>query len=236
MVYGGNYMRETNEAFMYKQALAYERGKPVTRSVLEYKRALLQRFADKLNASGSESVLEFGSGRGFNLLALAVLCPRLKILQGIDLTKEGVACARQNFNEPPFAILESLTGASRDAIKKRLAEVALSAVEGSITALPFDDGSFDAVFSNSVIEQIPRDYPSVFKEAHRVAKTIGIFSEPFAEAQGLNVFYRLYLKNIDYFCASYRVVEDAGWRITHFEIPQLQKAVFNTGVLTVLHA
>lgn len=230
-MYGGNYTRLSNEAFMRKQALVYEGRTPVWRSVLEYKKILLRRFADTINASGVESILELGSGRGFNLLALSIMCPHLNILQGIELTAEGVSVACRNLADPPRALLQELTGADDDDIQKRLASVSLSVAAGSITALPFQDRSYDAVFSNSVIEQIPRDYPRVFSEAFRVARRLGIFSEPFSEAQGWNVFYRLYLKNIDYFSASYRVVENAGWRVSRFEIPFVQKAEFRTGFL-----
>jgi len=97
--------------------------------------------------------------------------------------------------------------------------------------LPFSDSSFDAVFSNSVIEQIPKEYPKVFSECFRVARSVGIWSEPFAEAQGLNIFYRLYLKNIDYFRASYKEVLNSGWKFISFVVPDIQKKMFKTGFL-----
>ncbi|KKU60083.1 MAG: hypothetical protein UX81_C0004G0012 [Parcubacteria group bacterium GW2011_GWA2_47_12] len=234
--YSDNYANETNEDFMLKVAPHFAWGKPALYPVVEHKKFLLRLFADKLISFGTETVLELGSGRGFNLLALALLCPRLNALCGIELSAEGVAVARKNTAHPPLHLLQHLTGMSESLIQKRLKEVRFEFTQGSITALPFADRSFDAVFSNSVIEQIPRDYPQVFAEARRVSRVVGIFSDPFSEAQGWNIFYRFYLKNIDYFCATYRVAEDAGWRVFQFEIPPLQKAVFNTGMLTVVHA
>jgi ubiquinone/menaquinone biosynthesis C-methylase UbiE len=50
----------------------------------------------------------------------------------------------------------------------------LPAVTGSGTALPFDDGSFDAVISFGVLEHVPYDYESL-KEINRVLKKDGLF-------------------------------------------------------------
>jgi ubiquinone/menaquinone biosynthesis C-methylase UbiE len=45
-------------------------------------------------------------------------------------------------------------------------------VEGEAEQLPFDDGSFDVVISNGVIDLIP-DKDAVFSELHRVLRPGG---------------------------------------------------------------
>ena len=229
--YGAAYAGKTDDYFFQKMAPVYLCGKPMLLRIVDYKKALLTQFAKTLNEFSAESVLELGCGRGLNLLALAVLVPSLRFAHGVELTAEGAAATQGNFASPEIHILEELTGLPRESITSRLSQVSFSVEKGSMLKLPFPDSSFDVVFSNSAIEQVPREYPNVFSEAYRVARRAGIFSEPFEEAQGWNFLYRMYLRNIDYFCASYRAVEKAGWRISAFSVPTLQKAEFNTGFL-----
>ncbi|MDO8510303.1 MAG: class I SAM-dependent methyltransferase [bacterium] len=232
--YARNYLRETNESFMYKEVPVIKNGKRMLYPVIEHKRFLHQLYAGKIRSLGAKSLLELGSGRGFNVLSLALLCPNLTMIRGVELTKEGVDVARENLKNPPIKILEHLTELNETEMRKRLKEIDIEFVQGTARLLPFYDGSFDVVMSNSVIEQIPNDYGDVFKEAYRVSKGAGIFGEPFKEAQGRDIFRQMYLKNIDYFRYSYKVTEEAGWKIFEFAIPPIQKFHFNTGVLTCL--
>ena len=223
--YGANYQTETNKEFISSRHKVIVNGKVLLLSVAEHKRFLLTHFADLFKKFNPDSVLELGSGRGFNLLSLAALLPEVKIFKGIELTAEGVAVARENIANPPIDIVSRITGLSEDKVKRRLSGRDITVTEGSIRKLPFPDRSFDLVFSNSVIEQIPKDYLIVFQEAARVARRVGVFSEPFMEAQQ-NWLDRLYLKNIDYFRASYKDISQAGWQIVSFEVPDIQKFVF----------
>jgi hypothetical protein len=151
---------------------------------------------------------------------------------GVELSPVGTKISRDNFSFPPIEIIKEITGVEdEDYINKRIGSVSFSVREGSITEIPFPDNSFEAVFSNSVIEQIPREYMRAFSESFRVSKKIGVWSEPFVEAQGWNIFYRLYLRNIDYFSASYKNVLKCGWRFLSFTVPNMQKSLFNTGFL-----
>lgn len=229
--YSDNYTHESNEQFLFKRRRFFVHDALQTLPVADYKRFLLARFAKIVEHFGAASVLELGSGRGLNLLSLAALCPRLREAQGIELSPEGVRVAEENVKHPPLRELAYLTGVSEDIASRRIAEVRFSFVCGSITEDIVPPHSVDVVFSNSVVEQIPREYPKVFRAARRAARLGGFWSEPFREAQGWNLFYRMYLKNIDYFCASYREVEKAGWRIRSFEVPQTQKFEFRTGIL-----
>ena len=231
--YSGNYSEETNETFMMKRRSMFLNGKHVPDfPVIEHKKILMKRFADVFTEFKPESLLELGSGRGFNILSLAVLCPDIKKMRGVELSPRGVETARMNFKNPPLALLSQLTSVSKEEVARRLAGRDIDFVEGSITKLPFENKSFDAVFSNSVIEQIPKEYPSVFSEALRVARKVGVWSEPFREAQRHHPMKLLFLKNTDHFRSSFKEVEKVGWRVRDFEISELQKFEFNTGFLT----
>ena len=232
--YSFNYTRETNNDFMFKRQDVFINGTRAVYPVIEYKKIILQKFAGKLSVFYPESILELGSGRGFNVLTLAVLLPQVKRLRGIELSENGVNQAKANFKNPPTNILCRLSGVSKTEVLKRLQGRDIDFIRGSILELPFKDNEFDAMFSNSVIEQIPRDCGRVFTESFRVAKKASIFNEPFYEAQRFNIFKLMYLRNIDYFRASYDDVSESGWNIYQFEIPEIQKFVFSTGILTCI--
>lgn len=179
--------------------------------------------------SGVESVLELGCGNGINLLAFAVLHPGLKIWRGVELTREGVAAAERMRSRPPLEDLRYLTGLLPEVISERLSRADIRFQQGSILDLPFPDRSFDVVFSRLVLEQLPRDHPKAFREARRVSKKSGLFFEEFREAQK-NIFQRMQLKNLDYFRASYRELEQAGWQIESFQRSAINKVQFSFGL------
>ena len=228
--YERNYSQESNHVFLHKKRRFYIHKKLTVLPVWAYKRFLLLRFAEIIKHFGAASVLELGSGRGLNLLALAVLAPSIKEARGIELSGEGVHAAEENVKRPPFEELQLLTDVSREEIERRIRSVHFQFTEGSITEPHFASASVDVAFSNSVIEQLPRDYLSTFREARRAARLGSFFSEPFREAQR-NPFLLMYLRNIDYFRSSYREAEKAGWSVYSFEVPALQKFEFNTGIL-----
>ncbi len=186
-------------------------------------------LAHYIKATKPESILEIGSGNGFNIIALAVLYPEVKKWCGVELTEAGVEKAQEMLKEPAHEDLLYVTGLSKDIIAKRLAETSITFMQGDARTLPWQSPSFDFVFSHLVIEQIPQEYEAVFKEAYRVAKKNACFIEGFREAQQ-NIFQRLYLKNMDYFSQSYRVLERAGFKIIGFERPAINKIEFSEGV------
>ena len=101
---------------------------------------------------GGETVLDLGSGAGFDcFLAAYRVGPKGHVI-GVDMTHEMVARARKN------------------------AEIAgLSQVEfrlGEIEHLPVEDESIDLVISNCVINLSP-DKEQVFREAYRVLRNEG---------------------------------------------------------------
>ncbi len=99
-----------------------------------------------------ETVLDLGSGAGFDVfLAAARVGPTGRVI-GVDLTPEMVEQARTNAERSGYANVEF-----------RL---------GDIEELPVDDASVDVVISNCVLNLVP-DKPKAFREIVRVLKPGG---------------------------------------------------------------
>jgi SAM-dependent methyltransferase len=99
-----------------------------------------------------ETVLDLGSGAGFDaFLAAREVGPDGHVI-GVDMTPEMIERARGNAERAGIANVEFR--------------------EGQIEALPADDESVDVVISNCVINLSP-DKPAVFREAFRVLKPGG---------------------------------------------------------------
>ncbi len=99
-----------------------------------------------------ETVLDLGSGAGFDCFLAARQLDGTGRVIGVDMTPPMVAKARDNARKGNYANVEF-----------RL---------GEIEALPVADNSIDLVISNCVINLSP-EKPRVFREAFRVLKTGG---------------------------------------------------------------
>ncbi|HSP97556.1 MAG TPA: arsenite methyltransferase [Candidatus Dormibacteraeota bacterium] len=99
-----------------------------------------------------ETVLDLGSGAGFDaFLASRAVGPAGKVI-GVDMTDEMLAKARANAQQAGFANVEFR--------------------KGYIEALPVDDASVDVVLSNCVINLVP-DKAAVYREVARVLRPGG---------------------------------------------------------------
>ncbi len=99
-----------------------------------------------------ETVLDLGSGAGFDcFLAAQRVGPKGRVI-GVDMTPEMVARARENARKGTFSNVEFYLG--------------------EIEHLPIADASVDAVISNCVINLSP-DKAAVFREAYRVLRPGG---------------------------------------------------------------
>jgi SAM-dependent methyltransferase len=108
-----------------------------------------------LHAAGvapGDTVLDLGSGAGFDAFLAARAVGAAGRVIGVDMTPEMLERARAN------------------ARRAGLENVEFRA--GEIESLPVEDGSVDAVISNCVINLSP-DKPAVFREAFRVLKPGG---------------------------------------------------------------
>ncbi|MFD1514490.1 methyltransferase domain-containing protein [Halomarina rubra] len=99
-----------------------------------------------------DDVLDLGSGSGTDVFVAAIHVGETGSVTGLDMTDEQLAKARQLRDE---AGMENV-----------------SFERGYIENLPFEDGTFDVVLSNGVINLSP-DKEQVFTEATRVLTTGG---------------------------------------------------------------
>lgn len=104
------------------------------------------------NIKVGDTVLDLGSGAGFDAFLAANKVGKEGYVIGVDMTKEMVDKAREN------------------AVKSNYANVEFKL--GEIENLPIKDNSIDVVISNCVINLSP-DKLKVFKEAYRVLKKGG---------------------------------------------------------------
>ncbi len=99
-----------------------------------------------------ETVLDLGSGGGFDaFLAARAVGPTGKVI-GVDMTPEMLARARDN--------------------ARKLAVTNVEFRLGEIEHLPVADGSVDVILSNCVVNLSP-EKSAVFREAHRVLRVGG---------------------------------------------------------------
>lgn len=197
---------------------------------IDHRAFFMEHFSHILSSLRPESVLEMGSGNGFNLLALAVMHPEIKTFRGVELTDAGVATFQMFLKNPPVEDLVYVTGHSEAVVRERLSGRDIRCVKGDMLKLPFPENTFSLVFTCWALEQIPDEYPTAFAEAHRVSKRHAVFFEAFYEAQE-NIFQLLHLKNLDYFHAPIHDVKKTGFEILSFEPMALSKIKFTTGAL-----
>jgi len=99
-----------------------------------------------------ETVLDLGSGAGFDCFLAAKRVGRAGRVIGVDMTPDMVSKARNN--------------------ARRVAATSVEFRLGEIEHLPVADASIDVILSNCVINLSP-DKPAVFREALRVLKPGG---------------------------------------------------------------
>jgi len=99
-----------------------------------------------------ETVLDLGSGGGFDCFLARRQVGESGRVVGVDMTSEMVRLARSNCLKLGYANVDF--------------------IEGNIEALPIEDDSIDVIISNCVIN-LSRDKRKVFQEAYRVLKPGG---------------------------------------------------------------
>jgi SAM-dependent methyltransferase len=124
------------------------------------------------------TVLEVGAGMGLNMFTLSARFPEIS-WTGIELTEAGVQRAQSVQKETtlPQIIADYCPWdvADPDAYQR------IDFQQGDATKLPFDDSSFDLVFTRQALEQIEAVRDAALSEIARVTKGPVIMVEPFAD-------------------------------------------------------
>lgn len=143
-------------------------------------------------------VLEVGAGNGINLVLLANQFPEIAFT-GVELTEAGNRVARelQSFEALPGALgaYAADPGTDRQAFRR------ISFLQGDATAMPFEDNSFDLVFTVLSVEQMERVRHKALSEIARVSGCHVLNLEPFAEANQ-TALRRMHVFGRDYFRGS----------------------------------
>lgn len=135
----------------------------------------LMRVFDTLRP---QTVLEVGSGNGVNLFVLAARYPDLSFT-GVELTETGVTATKAVMAEqelPGF-----LRAFSPEPLVDPGAHTRLDVRQGDATALPFEDGSFDLVYTVQALEVMDPVRDQVLAELRRVSRGHVAMVEPFYE-------------------------------------------------------
>jgi len=184
-----------------------------------------QILSQIFNQLDCKSILDVGSGRGDNTIALAQLNPDRELF-GIELTKNGYERSLQWENDMK-KIDMPLVCIGEDVKKIDFGKIQF--IHGNGTAIPLPNKSVDASFTHFVLEQLPYDYPAILCEMRRVTKKYCVFFESFRES--LSFADKIDLKNRDYFRFSYKNFEKYGLRPVYFTTNILRKTKFGTGLL-----
>lgn len=118
-------------------------------SVANYLRSL------DLNLDSDSLVLDAGCGTGLVTLALYNAGYRPKKTLALDLSFNSLDVAREQF-----------------AADKKVHDAEVSAIQGDLLSLPFEDGKFDAILTCGALEYVPLD--AGLREMARVLKKDGI--------------------------------------------------------------
>ncbi len=185
-------------------------GRIVFQTALEDRRLQLEEFAKIIKSTQPKTVLEMGAGSGLNLICLAILFPDVRFT-GLELTRKGHEAFEAMVANPPIKVIQYLTGVSTIKIPK------INFIVRSMLELPFEDKTFDLTYSSMAIEQIPKDYKQVFKEAKRVTRDWCVFYEGFEDFQ--NFFQKMYRRKVDYFRGNTATLRRIGFKIISVRIP-----------------
>ncbi len=146
------------------------------------------------------SVLEVGCGMGINLFVLAARFPDITF-HGIDLTASGIKAIQEWSRQDslPRYLLDYSPEPSQDPAAHRRLQVR----QGSAAEMPYDDNSFDLVYSISALEQMEAIRAEVMAQLKRVSRGHVAMVEAFRDwnPRGMR---RNYIVAQDYFACRLR--------------------------------
>jgi ubiquinone/menaquinone biosynthesis C-methylase UbiE len=138
-----------------------------------FRQILLSSIIDRVRP---RRVLEVGCGNGMNLMLLACRYPDIEFV-GLELTEQGhkAATGMQDLPDLPedMKTYAPLPLSDTSGFKR------IDFRQGTAAAMPFDDGSFDLVYSVLALEQMEQVRSKALSEIARVSRSHTFMIEPF---------------------------------------------------------
>ena len=190
--------------------------------------AVYVHLIDKiLKLTKVENVIEIGSGRGNNIVALALKNPNIKF-SGLEYSNNGVIASNDMVINPPPELLK-IAGNSNLMVLNKERKKNVRFYRGNAFDIPFEDNSFDLSFTVLALEQMPHRFKDALLEMRRITRKYCVFIEPFAEAN--SIYGKLHLGRVDYFRYSYKSFLGAGLKPVYFTNNFPQKYKYQAGLL-----
>jgi len=204
-------------------------GRPAIQNLEGTYKLLAHEYNSVISSMQPDSVLEVGCGNGVNILALATLNPDVRKWEGLDFAPEGIKAARRYISEPPKD-LAWIAGLRQETVSAKLMNASIKFSTGDMTKLPYENNSFDLVFTSLAVEQLRhKDALQAFRELHRVTKKYAFFYEGFRECN--SILQILNRKRKGLFRWSIGDATRAGFKIISFQELPINKIIHQDGLL-----
>ena len=160
---------------------------------------------------------------------LACIFPNIEFT-GLELTEGGVEAAKEI--QKIDTISKPLIDSSPIKLKDLSAHKKINFICANSKNIPFQDNSFDLVYTSLALEQMENIRKQAISEIYRVCNKYTSFYEPFKDYNN-NFPYLAYILSQSYFRGSLKDLNDLGFKILQIydQIPQkvYMNAIFVVG-------
>ena len=176
-----------------------------------------------------KSVLDVGCGNGERLFQLACRYPKIKFT-GLELSNEGIETAKS------IQKLEQITSVLINASPQKLVDLTahkgINFVCASAKKIPFEDNSFDLVYTSLSLEQMELIREYALKEIFRVTNQYSSFYEAFKDYNN-KLPQVIYINLERYFRGSLKDLTNLGYKIVEI-IDQIPQKTYMNAVFAIV--
>lgn len=164
------------------------------------------------------SVLDVGCGNGERLLQLACIFPKINFY-GLELAQKGVEAAKNIQKQEKIS--QVLIDSSPKPLLDLSAHKKIEFINASAKKIPYEDNSFDLVYTSLALEQMELFRKQALQEIHRVTKEYSSLYEAFKDYNS-SIFKKAYIYSEGYFKGSLKDLNSLGYEIVEAveDIPQ----------------
>lgn len=184
------------------------------------------KLIEKINPS---SVLDVGCGNGERLLQLSCIYPKIKFY-GLELAKKGFEAAKN------IQKLEKISQVLIDSSPKPLIDLSahkkIEFINASAKKIPYEDNSFDLVYTSLALEQMELFRKKALQEIHRVTREYSSLYEAFKD-YNLSIFKKAYIYSEGYFKGSVKDLNSLGYEIIEV-VEKIPQKTYMNAVFTIL--